>query len=95
VALIQYNKRVMGKSYDSTNFFESTIVNWDICKQPKTNPDWWSFSGSSYWYTDKGVIRLSDHWGTVGTCLWTLDWMCSRKYLCGFCKWEDFQKFNS
>lgn len=85
----------MSRKYDRTNFFERTLANFDPCKRPTINPDFWSFSGSSYWYTEKGVIRLSDHWGSVSSCFWLIDWQASRKYLCGFAKWEDFSRFNS
>jgi hypothetical protein len=80
--------------YDKTNFFFRTWANYQSCKTPRTNPDYWSFSGSSYWHLENGVIRLSDHWGAVGTCLWTLDWECSRRYLCGFAAWDDFKDFK-
>jgi hypothetical protein len=47
---------------------------------------------SSYWYTDKGVYRKSNHWWNVNTCNRELD---SNKYKTnsiGFCAWENFYK---
>ncbi len=36
-------------------------------------PNFVSDSGSKYYYTDKGVYRVSDHWGNVKTCNWAID----------------------
>lgn len=47
---------------------------------------------SSYWYTEEGVYRKSDHWGECRKCYWTIDVeeINSRAEIVGFCKWEDF-----
>ncbi len=49
------------------NFFERTSAVFEQLKQrPDKNPDYWSPSGSMYWYGEdeggKYVIRESDHW---------------------------------
>lgn len=55
------------------NFFENTLVMYEEVKKPKGDPDFESDSGSRYWYSDKGVIRGSDHWGNgVANCDWAL-----------------------
>ena len=39
-----------------------------------SRPSYVSGSGSTYWYMDEGVYRMSDHWGRhVGTCDWFLE----------------------
>lgn len=47
---------------------------------------------SSYWYTEEGVYRKSDHWGKCRNCHWTIDGeeINSHEDIVGFCKWEDF-----
>ena len=32
----------------------------------------YSDSGSIYWYTEKYLYRLSNHWGKVASCEWSL-----------------------
>ena len=55
------------------NFFDSTIVLYQEVEQPKRKPDFTSGSGSRYWFTKKGVVRGSDHWGNhVANCDWAL-----------------------
>lgn len=58
-------------TYDETNFFENTDAVFTFCQKPTREPDYVSDSGSCYWYTDDGVIRGSDHWGSlVASCRW-------------------------
>lgn len=47
---------------------------------------------SSYWYTDEGVYRESDHWGIVGGCKWSHEQNTgiAREKLVGFCRYSDF-----
>jgi hypothetical protein len=75
------------------NFFKATKARFKGCKRPKRKPDYVSIDGdgrisSEYWYTERGVIRCSDHWteihkvgpnklkafecGWVARCLWSL-----------------------
>lgn len=93
-----------GKASD-LNFFERTIVLYEECEEPKRKPDFTSDSGSRYWYTKKGVVRGSNHWGNgVANCDWAIhlkngryiygrDWqycMVSNKVRFGFAKWDDY-----
>ena len=50
--------------------------------------------GSIYWQKDGHIYRLSDHWGYVGDCMWTLDGkeFYRRGYYLGKCKINDFIK---
>jgi hypothetical protein len=62
------------------------------------------YVSSLYWYTKTGVYRLSDHWGHVASCKWSLLGKgvkpCYEQedgYIIeamGFCKWNDFEKKN-
>ena len=87
------------------NFFDYTAVMFTETDKPEREPDFVSGSGSTYWYTDEGVIRMSDHWGNhVANCDWAIrlksgkteygysSWS-SRSYtreLYGFARWSDF-----
>ena len=62
-----------GTAINKDNYFKNTFIDWKITKAPDRQPDYKSDSGSEYWYTDKGVYRRSNHWGTVATCTWLLD----------------------
>ena len=56
------------------NFFTSTVATFTPTEKPKRPPDYISGSGSQYWYTEDGVTRYSDHWGSdVATCSWFLE----------------------
>ena len=67
------------------NFFENSIGEWDLQKSaPRRQPDYISYNkrtgkiSSRYWYTDEGVYRKSNHWGTdVASCSWYIK---GRKY---------------
>lgn len=59
---------------NSDNFYDGTNANFARCEIPITNPDFESNSGSKYWYTESGVIRVSTHWGLgISSCNWHLD----------------------
>ena len=66
-------------------------------KRPDREPDKKSpkkGSNSEYWVTPMGIIRGSDHWGTVGTCNWNLAGSPDHpgKKVYGFSPWENFEK---
>jgi len=60
------------------NFFTATRGIFSECNTPESTPDYVSLDkrsgrvSSKYWYTETGVIRQSDHWGEVASCIWTL-----------------------
>ena len=87
------------------NFFENTLVRYEECDKPNRKPDFESYSGSRYWYTKKGVVRGSDHWGCgIVNCDWALHtkdgrnvyggyWTHARSFAkpkYGFAEWKDF-----
>lgn len=66
-------------------------------KRPDREPDKKSpkkGSNSEYWVTPMGIVRGSDHWGTVGTCNWDLAGSPDHpgKKVYGFSPWENFNK---
>lgn len=101
-ALKPYQNGIANKK----NFFYQTIAVFTPCKRPKQSPDHISRNrngdiSSEYWYTNDGVIRSSNHWGTgVASCDWALKdnaygsegSITKTRKRCGFCKWEDFVK---
>ncbi|MFM9987922.1 hypothetical protein [Flavobacterium sp.] len=60
-------------------------------------PNHKSESGSQYFYTDKGMYRLSNHWGRLANSKWRLvafETESISKTKLGFAKWEDFYPDN-
>ncbi len=75
------------------NFWDSTKAIFERCAAPSTEPDAKSENGSAYWFTDSGVVRLSDHWGQVQKCIWIIPFNAKenpKTPIYGFCKWENF-----
>ena len=68
---------------------------------PNGLPNFQSESGSSYYYSDKGVFRLSNHWGRAGNSKWRLlpleiyKNLPTRRKKLGFANWNDFHQDNS
>ncbi len=63
------------KKYDKTNFFKHTYCVFkgvSLKEISRRKPHYRSESGSSYYYTKKGVYRLSNHWGRAAKCNWRL-----------------------
>ena len=60
-------------------------------------PDFTSKSGSSYFFIENGVYRLSNHWGRAANCKWRLEAKnpahTSRTKL-GFALWNAFYSDN-
>ncbi len=89
------------KTYNKTNFHKYTFcvfkeVAFDEVNELKVN--FKSKSGSSYYFVDNGVYRLSNHWGRAANCKWRLindnsNEDKSRTKL-GFAKWTDFYPDN-
>jgi hypothetical protein len=88
------------KIYNQTNFFKHTfcefqeVDNFDFPEKMNYK----SKSESTYFYTDEGVYRKSNHWGRVANCRWKL--IASNTYknqniVIGFAKWSDFAPTNS
>lgn len=88
------------KTYNQTNFFKHTfcefkqVENFDFPE----NTNYKSKSDSTYFYTDEGVYRKSNHWGRVANCRWKLiskgDYK-NQQIVIGFAKWVDFYPINA
>jgi hypothetical protein len=88
------------KTYNSTNFFKHTFCEFQQVENfsfPE-NTNYKSKSESTYYYSDDGVYRKSNHWGRVANCRWTLKSTSTYKsqhIVIGFAKWTDFHPINS
>lgn len=97
------------KTYNKINFHKHTFcifkeVDLDSIKELKLN--YKSKSGSSYYFTENGVYRLSNHWSRVANCRWRLvpnfDFVTlsavevsnTNRTKLGFAKWTDFHSDN-
>lgn len=79
--------------YNKDNFFNGTIANFSsvsICRIPNRPTDYVSESGSRYWYDERGVYRMADHWGDVSSCYWTFNFSAAAGLSVGFCSWSKF-----
>jgi hypothetical protein len=58
--------------------------------------DYKSKSGSSYFFTEDGVYRLSNHWGRAANCKWRLqtNTLNSSRTKLGFAMWSAFHPDN-
>jgi hypothetical protein len=69
----------------------------DLSLVVNQNPDYTSKSGSSYYFAENGVYRLSNHWGRAANCKWRLQTQkttnLSRTKL-GFAQWNAFYSDN-
>jgi hypothetical protein len=57
-----------------------------------------SKAGSSYYYTNLGMYRLSNHWGRLANSKWRLEPMepeTESKIKLGFAKWSEFYPDNA
>lgn len=86
--------------YNRNNFHKHTFC---IFRQEGTEaieglqPGYKSKSGSCYYFTDKGVYRLSNHWGRAANCRWRLDADSTPaigRLKLGYANWEDFHPDN-
>ena len=60
-------------------------------------PDFQSDSGSRYYYTEKGMYRLSNHWGRLGNSKWRLTENAggeTSRLKLGYAQWDDFYPDN-
>jgi hypothetical protein len=89
----------MDKTYNKRNFHKHTFC---IFKEVEPieiegrNPDFISKSGSSYYFTETGVYRLSNHWGRAANCKWRLQSKIGNpsRTKIGFAFWTAFHTDN-
>ena len=80
--------------YSFENFHRSTFADFKFCERPKRSPDFYSFSGSTYWDFGDHVVRWSNHWGRdIRSCCWYLDGKgySSSESVAGMCFYSDFK----
>lgn len=87
------------KTYNRTNFHKHTFCIFtevDLDAIAAMQPNYKSKSGSSYYFTDEGVYRLSNHWGRAANCRWRLQKKSevSQRTKLGFANWNDFHPDN-
>jgi hypothetical protein len=83
-------------------FYKDTYALWRHNKNCKDvglgKPDFTSEHQSKYYYTKKGVYRLSSHWGKVGSCFWKVkgdkDIATTYNPRLLFCSWDNFTEIN-
>jgi hypothetical protein len=96
------------KTYNKTNFHKYTFcvfqeVAFDEVHELQVN--FKSKSGSSYYFVENGVYRLSNHWGRAANCKWRLingktvtlsavEVPNNNRTKLGFAKWTDFYPDN-
>ena len=85
--------------YNRNNFYNRTFcifkeVDLEFIKELK--PNFKSKSGSSYYFTEIGVYRLSNHWGRAANCKWRLtsDSKNNNRTKLGFANWNEFYPDN-
>lgn len=87
------------KSYNRTNFHKHTFCVFRevaLAEIENRKPDYTSKSGSSYYFTENGVYRLSNHWSRVANCRWRLESNISdpSRTKLGFAYWSNFHRDN-
>ena len=87
------------KIYNRSNFHKHTFCIFtevEIGAIGNSKPDFTSKSGSSYYFTETGVYRRSNHWSRVANCRWRLEGNVSNasRTKLGFALWSSFHRDN-
>jgi hypothetical protein len=83
-----------GGIINKDNFYKNTFANFNEISEnviPDREPNFISDWNSKYWYEGDYVIRQSDHWGKMDTCIWLLDNLSVNKLTQAKCKLSDFK----
>lgn len=83
------------KKYNRYNFFKHTYCEWQEISRDfikGRTADYKSKSGSEYFFDEKGVARLSDHWGRAANCRWKFMSQSKKngKYYIAYATWNSF-----
>lgn len=88
------------KKYNRFNFHKYTFCEFQEVSQDSIDElklAYTSKSGSSYYFTENGVFRVSNHWGRAANCRWRLlsngSKVNQRKRI-GYANWDDFYPNN-
>ena len=90
----------MQKTYNKTNFHKHTFCIYREMPLSEINGlklSYTSKSGSSYYFTENGLYRISNHWGRAANCRWRLSPLqqeTSSKTKVGYADWTDFYPNN-
>lgn len=90
----------MPKTYNKSNFHKHTFCIFKEVPLHETEglkPGHNSKSGSSYYFTEEGLYRVSNHWGRAANCRWRLLPMKRvnrSRTKAGYAKWADFHPNN-
>lgn len=90
---------MISKTYNRFNFHRHTFCVFTEVPLESIDTqkvDYKSKSGSSYYFTEQGVFRLSNHWGRAANCKWRLQSAgtnTSRTKL-GYADWTAFHPDN-
>lgn len=88
------------KKYNKTNFHKHTFCIFKevgILEINGLKPNYTSKSGSSYYFTEKGVYRVSNHWGRAANCKWRLqadESTSKERTKIGYADWSGFHPDN-
>lgn len=89
--------------YNRTNFHKHTFCVFqevDVTVVGSLQLNYKSKSGSSYFFTEDGVYRLSNHWSRVANCRWRLEENPKlqktnpNRIKLGFAQWSEFYADN-
>jgi hypothetical protein len=88
--------------FNRSNFHAHTFCEFselDVLPESINKPHFQSKSGSTYYFTEEGVYRSSNHWGRAANCRWRLISQSIVKVnnsqtRIGFAKWTDFYPNN-
>ena len=87
------------QTYNRSNFHKNTFCVFNEVSEAaiaNLKPNYKSKSGSSYYFTENGVYRLSNHWGRAANCKWRLqtDTVSPSRTKLGFANWSAFHRDN-
>lgn len=87
------------KTYNRFNFHRNTFCVFEevtLTSIENKKVDYQSKSGSSYYFTEEGVYRLSNHWGRAANCKWRLKSTSSNssRTKVGYANWNAFHPDN-
>lgn len=88
------------KKYTRFNFHKHTFCDFkEVSNDAISNLKlaYTSKSGSSYYFTEKGVFRVSNHWGRAANCRWRLisnEEKVNQSKRIGYADWTDFYPNN-
>ena len=83
----------------SPNSFKKTFcvfIEVELSCVEELKSDYQSESGSQYFYSEKGMYRLSNHWGRLANSKWRLidKGISNSKIKIGFAAWDSFYPDN-